>query len=147
MRWKFQFILYSVMPLDYTNIVVSSFVKKATLIDRSNFNRYIISTHYMVYGEEWVTFYLLANTRHPLTWWQDAIEQVIQSCWHLSPNDGYGQGILQELPVYPGRQAETRNTILIKTKGPQALTVIWVSETSHWLLMRRAHICISTALS
>ena len=109
--------------------------------------RYIMSTHYMVYGEEWVTFYLLANTRHPLTWWQDAIEQVIQSCWHLSPNDGYGQGILQELPVYPGRQAETRNTILIKTKGPQALTVIWVSETSHWLLMRRAHICISTALS
>ena len=34
-----------------------------------------------------------------------------------------------------------------KTRGPQALTVTWVSETLHWLLVKRAHICISTAPS
>ena len=31
------------------------------------------------------------------------------------------------------------------TRGPQALTVTWVSETLHWILVRRVHICISTA--
>ena len=34
-----------------------------------------------------------------------------------------------------------------RTRGPQALTVTWVSETLHWLLVKRAHICISTAPS
>ena len=29
------------------------------------------------------------------------------------------------------------------TRGPQAVTVTWVSETLHWLLVRWAHICIS----
>ena len=33
----------------------------------------------------------------------------------------------------------------IQTRGPQALTVTWVSETLHWILVRRVHICISTA--
>ena len=33
------------------------------------------------------------------------------------------------------------------TRGLQALTVTWVSETLHRLLVRRAYICISTALS
>ena len=32
-------------------------------------------------------------------------------------------------------------------KRPEALTVTWVSETLHWLLVKRAHICISTAPS
>ena len=32
-------------------------------------------------------------------------------------------------------------------RGPQALTVTWVSETLHWFLVKRAHICISTAPS
>ena len=39
-----------------------------------------------------------------------------------------------------------RNFLLLlhfKTRGPQALTVTWVSETLHRLLVRRAHICIS----
>ena len=36
---------------------------------------------------------------------------------------------------------------LQKTRGPQALTVTWVSETLHWLLVRGAHIRISTAPS
>ena len=36
---------------------------------------------------------------------------------------------------------------LFITRGPQALTVTWVSETLHWLLVKRAHICISTAPS
>ena len=30
----------------------------------------------------------------------------------------------------------------IHTRGPRALTVTWVSETLHWLLVRRAHISI-----
>ena len=34
-----------------------------------------------------------------------------------------------------------------RTRGPWALTVTWVSETLHWLLVRRARICISTAPS
>ena len=38
-------------------------------------------------------------------------------------------------------------TYLTGTRGPQALTVTWVLETLHWLLVRRAHICISTAPS
>ena len=33
------------------------------------------------------------------------------------------------------------------TRGPWALTVPWVSETLHWLLVRRTRICISTAPS
>ena len=37
--------------------------------------------------------------------------------------------------------------LLHTTRGPQALTVTWVSETLHWLLVKRAHICISTAPS
>ena len=36
---------------------------------------------------------------------------------------------------------------LLGTRGPQALTVTWVSKTLHWLLVRGAHICISTAPS
>ena len=46
----------------------------------------------------------------------------------------------------------SQNTFIILltsslTRGPQALTVTWVSETLHWLLVKRAHICISTAPS
>mgnify|MGYP003691515591 CR=1 FL=1 len=40
-------------------------------------------------------------------------------------------------------QMTTLNS-LIKTRGPQTLTVTWVSEILHWLLVRGAHICIST---
>ena len=32
------------------------------------------------------------------------------------------------------------------TRGPQALTVTWASETLHWILVSRAHICISAPL-
>ena len=35
----------------------------------------------------------------------------------------------------------------LKTRGPQALTVTWVSQTLHLLLVGGAHICISTAPS
>ena len=37
--------------------------------------------------------------------------------------------------------------MLKKKRGPLALTVTRVSETLHWLLVRRAHIGISTAAS
>ena len=33
----------------------------------------------------------------------------------------------------------------LSTRGPQALTVTWVSETLLWLLIKMAYICISTA--
>ena len=33
------------------------------------------------------------------------------------------------------------------TRGLQAITVTWVSETQPWLVVRRAHICITTAPS
>ena len=35
--------------------------------------------------------------------------------------------------------------IYIVTRGPRAWMVTWVSETLQWLLVRRAHTCISTA--
>ena len=45
------------------------------------------------------------------------------------------------------KKEENRSVLFKKTRGPQTLTVTWVSETLHQLLIRRAHICISTSPS
>ena len=73
----------------------------------------------------------------------------------------YGQWICLQIPLEK-REIKTktkktkkeientennRNDDSHETRGPQALTVTWVSETLHWLLVKRAHICISTAPS
>ena len=105
--------------LEYLKYSVS-ILKKWILKWRFNFKRIVrkkcstqsfFQSRIVVFNVEEVNnLHLLVYIRQPFTWWHDVIEQVWQRSWHPSPYDGNGQVVLQESPVYPGGQAETRST-------------------------------------
>ena len=63
--------------------------------------------------------------------------------WNLSNES---PALLQLLTPFSRRSNIFLSADVLLTRGPQALTVTWVSGTLHWLLVRGAHICVCSPI-
>ena len=74
------------------------------------------------------------------TSWLPTLVPVGPTDWYLPPSLG-------KVPIMFSAFHYMLNIATTETRGPRALMVTWVSEPLPWLLVRRAHICISIAPS